>query len=282
MLSVGDGVARIYGLDNVQAGELVEFNGGVKGMALNLRERQCRRRDLRRRPRDQRGRCRQAHRCHCRCPGRQGTTRTGRRSARQPDRWQRADRRRAHPRRGQGSRASFPANRFMSPCRPGSKRSIVWFRSGAASGELIIGDRQTGKTAVAIDTIINQKEINASGDESKKLYCIYVAVGQKRSTVAQVVKTLADAGALEYTIVVSATASGTGSAAVPGALFGLRDGRVLPRQRHARADHLRRSLEAGDRLSADVAAAASPAAGARRSPVMSSTCIPACSNAPPR
>ena len=78
---------------------------------------------------------------------------------------------------------------------------------GRGQRELIIGDRQTGKTAVAIDTIINQKKINESDDESKKLYCIYVAVGQKRSTVAQVVKTLEENGAMEYTIVVSASAS---------------------------------------------------------------------------
>ena len=78
---------------------------------------------------------------------------------------------------------------------------------GRGQRELIIGDRQTGKTAVAIDTIINQKEINQSDDESKKLYCIYVAIGQKRSTVAQVVKTLEENGAMEYTIVVAASAS---------------------------------------------------------------------------
>ena len=78
---------------------------------------------------------------------------------------------------------------------------------GRGQRELIIGDRQTGKTAVAIDTIINQKEINKSADEKNKLYCIYVAIGQKRSTVAQIVKSLEDAGAMEYTIIVSATAS---------------------------------------------------------------------------
>ena len=109
---------------------------------------------------------------------------------------------------------------------------------GRGQRELIIGDRQTGKTAIIIDTIINQKEINAAATRTKKLYCIYVAIGQKRSTVAQIVKTLEDAGAMEYTIVVAATASEPAPLAVPGAVLRLRHGRMVPRQRHARADHL--------------------------------------------
>lgn len=95
---------------------------------------------------------------------------------------------------------------------------------GRGQRELIIGDRQTGKTALAIDTIINQKRFNDGQDESKKLYCIYVAIGQKRSTVAQIVKRLTDSGAMNYTIIVSATASGCCPAAVPGPVLGLRHG----------------------------------------------------------
>jgi F-type H+-transporting ATPase subunit alpha len=101
----------------------------------------------------------------------------------------------------------IPRQSVNEPVQTGLKALDALVPIGRGQRELIIGDRQTGKTAVAIDTIINQKEVNASGDESKKLYCIYVAVGQKRSTVAQVVKTLEENGALEYTIVVSATAS---------------------------------------------------------------------------
>ena len=206
VLSVGDGVARIYGLDNVQAGELVEFNGGVKGMALNLEsdnvgvvifgeDRGINEGDVVKRtgaivdvpvgkgllgrvvdplgnPIDGKGPIEgERTRVEVKAPG------------------------------------IIPRQSVHEPMQTGLKALDSLVPVGRGQRELIIGDRQTGKTAVAIDTIINQKEINASGDESKKLYCIYVAVGQKRSTVAQVVKTLADAGALEYTIVVSATAS---------------------------------------------------------------------------
>ena len=101
----------------------------------------------------------------------------------------------------------IPRQSVNEPVQTGLKALDALVPVGRGQRELIIGDRQTGKTAVAIDTIINQKEVNASGDESKKLYCVYVAVGQKRSTVAQVVKTLEENGALDYTIVVSATAS---------------------------------------------------------------------------
>ncbi len=125
---------------------------------------------------------------------------------------------------------------------------------GRGQRELIIGDRQTGKTAIALDTIINQK----GGD----MICIYVAIGQKRSTVAQVVKTLEDYGAMEYTIVVSAIGFRPGAHAVPGALRRLRHGRIFPRQRQARAVHLRRSFQARRGLSRDLAAAA-PSAGPR-------------------
>ena len=98
---------------------------------------------------------------------------------------------------------------------------------GRGQRELIIGDRQTGKTAVAIDTIINQKKINESDDEKQKLYCIYVAIGQKRSTVAQIVKTLEDAGAMEYTTIVSATASDSAPLTIFSSLHRLYYGRVF-------------------------------------------------------
>ena len=120
------------------------------------------------------------------------------------------------------------------PVQTGLKAIDTLIPIGRGQRELIIGDRQTGKTAVAIDTILNQKAINAGTDESAKLYCIYVAIGQKRSTVAQIVKTLEERGALDYTIVVVGHGLGAGPAAVPGALRRLRHGRVVPRQRHAR------------------------------------------------
>ena len=109
---------------------------------------------------------------------------------------------------------------------------------GRGQRELIIGDRQTGKTAVALDTILNQKVYNAAGDESKKLYCIYVAIGQKRSTVAQLVKKLEETRRDRLHDRRGRHRVGPGADAVPGALFGDRDGRVLPRQRPPRADHL--------------------------------------------
>ncbi len=206
VLEVGDGVARIYGLDNVQAGELVEFANGVKGMALNLEsdnvgvvifgeDRGINEGDIVKRtgaivdvpvgkgllgrvvdplgnPIDGKGPIEgKRQRIEVKAPG------------------------------------IIPRQSVHEPMQTGLKALDSLVPVGRGQRELIIGDRQTGKTAVAIDTIINQKDINASDDESKKLYCIYVAIGQKRSTVAQVVKTLADAGALEYTIVVSATAS---------------------------------------------------------------------------
>ena len=109
---------------------------------------------------------------------------------------------------------------------------------GRGQRELIIGDRQTGKTAIALDTILNQKSINQSGDESQKLYCVYVAVGQKRSTVAQFVKVLEENGALEYYDHRRRDRLRGGADAVPRAVLRLRHGRVFPRQRHARGHHL--------------------------------------------
>jgi F-type H+-transporting ATPase subunit alpha len=207
VLSVGDGVARVYGLDNVQAGEMVEFPGNIRGMALNLEtdnvgvvifgeDREIKEGDTVKRtgaivevpvgkgllgrvvdplgnPIDGKGPIESSEmkRIEVKAPG------------------------------------IIPRQSVNEPVQTGLKALDALVPIGRGQRELIIGDRQTGKTAVAIDTIINQKEVNASGDESKKLYCIYVAIGQKRSTVAQVMKTLEENGALEYTIIVSATAS---------------------------------------------------------------------------
>src|ERR1700710_2383251 len=208
VLSVGDGIARVHGLDNVQAGEMVEFPGGIKGMALNLEtdnvgvvifgnDSTIKEGDTVKRtgaivevpvgkallgrvvdplgnPIDGKGEIKGAaekRRVDVKAPG------------------------------------IIPRKSVHEPVQTGLKAIDTLIPVGRGQRELIIGDRQTGKTAVAIDAIINQKAVNAGTDEKAKLYCIYVAIGQKRSTVAQIVKTLADAGALEYTIVVAATAS---------------------------------------------------------------------------
>ena len=208
VLSVGDGIARIHGLDNVQAGEMVEFEDGTKGMALNLESRQCRRRDLRLGRRDQGRLDRQAHRHHRRRAGRQGPARPRGRRARQPDRRQGpdqvADKRSRVEVKAPGI---IPRKSVHEPVQTGLKALDALVPVGRGQRELIIGDRQTGKTAVALDTFINQKQANAGKDESQKLYCIYVAIGQKRSTVAQIVRALEENGAMEYSIVVAATAS---------------------------------------------------------------------------
>lgn len=207
VLSVGDGVARVYGLDNVRAGEMVEFQSGVKGMALNLEsdnvgvvifgnDSSIREGDMVKRtgtivevpvgkgllgrvvdslgnPIDGKGPLKDVKltRVEVKAPG------------------------------------IIPRQSVGEPMQTGLKAIDSLVPVGRGQRELIIGDRQTGKTAVAIDTFINQKAANQGTDESKKLYCIYVAIGQKRSTVAQIVKTLEDSGALEYSIVVAATAS---------------------------------------------------------------------------
>ena len=206
VLSVGDGIARIYGLDNVQAGEMVEFAEGTKGMALNLEsdnvgivifgdDSKIKEGDVVKRtgsivdvpvgkellgrvvdglgnPIDGKGPIKSAKRSRVevKAPG------------------------------------IIPRKSVGEPMQTGLKAIDSLIPIGRGQRELIIGDRQTGKTAIAIDTIINQKDNNKSKDE-KKLYCIYVAIGQKRSTVAQIVKTLQDTGAMEYSIVVAATAS---------------------------------------------------------------------------
>ena len=207
VLSVGDGIARVYGLDQVQAGEMVEFPGGIKGMALNLemdnvgvsifgddtgikegdtvkrtgeivdvpvgKELLGRVVDGLGNPIDGKGpiQSSEKRRIELKAPG------------------------------------IIPRQSVSEPMQTGIKALDALVPVGRGQRELIIGDRQTGKTAVAIDTILNQKSVNQSNKEKEKLYCIYVAIGQKRSTVAQIVKTLEDNGAMEYTIVVSATAS---------------------------------------------------------------------------
>ncbi len=207
VLSVGDGIARIHGLDQVQAGEMVEFSNGVKGMALNLEadnvgvvifgsDAEIKEGDQVKRtgtivdvpvgkgllgrvvdglgnPIDGKGPIVAAsrQRVEVKAPG------------------------------------IIPRKSVSEPVQTGLKAIDALVPIGRGQRELIIGDRQTGKTAVAIDTFINQKEANAGDDESKKLYCIYVAVGQKRSTVAQIVRQLEENGAMEYSIVVAATAS---------------------------------------------------------------------------
>ena len=207
VLSVGDGIARVYGLDNVQAGELVEFENGVRGMALNLendnvgtvifgndreiKEGQTVKRtgsivdvpigkgllgrvvDALGNPIDGKGPIKSDKRARVdvKAPG------------------------------------IIPRKSVHEPMATGLKAIDSLIPSGRGQRELIIGDRQTGKTAIALDTILNQKPLNAQPDEKIKLYCVYVAVGQKRSTVAQFVKVLEEQGALDYSIIVAATAS---------------------------------------------------------------------------
>ena len=209
VLSVGDGIARVHGLDNVQAGEMVEFPGGIKGMALNLEidnvgvvifgsDRDIKEGDTVKRtnsivdvpvgkellgrvvdglgnPIDGKGPIKSKTRsvADVKAPG------------------------------------IIPRKSVHEPMATGLKSVDALIPIGRGQRELIIGDRQTGKTAVALDAILNQKSYNdaAGDDESKKLYCIYVAIGQKRSTVAQLVKKLEETGAIEYSIVVAATAS---------------------------------------------------------------------------
>ena len=207
VLSVSDGVARIYGLDNVQAGEMVEFANGVKGMALNLEidnvgvvifgdDRGIKEGDTVKRTG-----------AIVEVPSGRGML------GRVVDGL-------GNPIDGKGPLTDVTMNRVEvkapgiiprksvhEPMQTGIKAVDSLIPVGRGQRELIIGDRQTGKTAVAIDTILNQKSVNESSDESKKLYCVYVAVGQKRSTVAQIVKTLEEYGAMEYSIVVAATAS---------------------------------------------------------------------------
>jgi len=207
VLAVGDGVARVHGLDRVQAGEMVEFPGGIKGMALNLEsdnvgvvifgdDRSIKEGDTVKRTgaivdvpvgKGLLGRVVDAL----------GNPIDGKGAI------EAAERRRVDVK----APGIIPRRSVHEPVQTGLKAIDSLVPIGRGQRELIIGDRQTGKTAVALDTFINQKSVNASGDEKRKLYCVYVAVGQKRSTVAQIVKTLEDSGAMEYSIVVAATAS---------------------------------------------------------------------------
>ena len=207
VLSVGDGVARVHGLDKVQAGEMVEFPGGIKGMALNLEsdnvgvvifgdDRDIKEGDTVKRTgaivevpagRGLLGRVVDAL----------GNPIDGKGPLVD------VERRRVEVK----APGIIPRKSVSEPMQTGLKAIDALVPIGRGQRELIIGDRQTGKTAVAIDTFINQKGAHAGSDEKAKLYCVYVAVGQKRSTVAQLVKTLTDAGAMEYSIVVAATAS---------------------------------------------------------------------------
>ena len=207
VLSVGDGVARIFGLDQVQAGEMVEFPGGIRGMALNLEadnvgvvifgsDRDIKEGDVVRRtgqivevpvgpellgrvvdglgnPIDGKGplKAKESRRVELKAPG------------------------------------IIPRKSVHETMATGIKAIDALVPIGRGQRELIIGDRQTGKTAVAIDAILNQKHYNRASDEFKHMHCVYVAIGQKRSTVAQIVRTLEEAGAMEYTTVVAATAS---------------------------------------------------------------------------
>jgi F-type H+-transporting ATPase subunit alpha len=207
VLSVGDGIARVYGLDKVQAGEMVEFPGGIRGMALNLEadnvgvvifgdDRTIKEGDVVKRtgaivdvpvgkgllgrvvdalgnPIDGKGPivAEKRMRVETKAPG------------------------------------IIPRKSVHEPMATGLKAIDALIPIGRGQRELVIGDRQTGKTAILIDTILNQKRFNAAGDEKQKLYCVYVAIGQKRSTVAQLVKTLTDNGAMDYSIIVSASAS---------------------------------------------------------------------------
>ncbi len=207
VLSIGDGIARIYGLDKVQAGEMVEFANGMKGMALNLEtdnvgavvfgdDSGIREGDMVKRTgaivevpvgRGLLGRVVDALGNPIDGKGPLTDVKRTRVEVKAP--------------------GIIPRKSVHEPVQTGLKAIDALVPVGRGQRELIIGDRQTGKTAVAIDTILNQKSVNAGSDESKKLYCIYVAIGQKRSTVAQIVKTLQDYGALDYSIVVAATAS---------------------------------------------------------------------------
>ena len=207
VLSVGDGIARVYGLDNVQAGEMVEFENGTRGMALNLEtdnvgivifgaDREIKE-----------GQTVKRTRAIVDTPVGKGLL--GRvvdalgnpidgKGPIQADKRMRVDVK---------APGIIPRKSVNEPMATGLKAIDALIPVGRGQRELIIGDRQTGKTAIALDTILNQKPLNAQPDENIKLYCVYVAIGQKRSTVAQFVKVLEEQGALEYSIVVAATAS---------------------------------------------------------------------------
>src|ERR671937_291344 len=207
VLSVGDGIARIHGLDKVQAGEMVEFPGAIKGMALNLENDNVgvvifgADREIKE------GQTVKRTRAIVDTPVGKGLL--GRvvdalgnpidgKGPIQADKRMRVDVK---------APGIIPRKSVSEPMATGLKAIDALIPIGRGQRELIIGDRQTGKTAIALDTILNQKPLNATGDEKIKLYCVYVAVGQKRSTVAQFVKVLEEQGALDYSIIIAATAS---------------------------------------------------------------------------
>merc|ERR1712243_384228 len=207
VLSIGDGIARVYGLKNIQAEEMVKFSSGLKGMALNLEpdnvgvvvfgnDKLIKEGDVVKRT----GAIVDVP-VGMECLGRVVDALGNPIDAKGPLGAN------ARLRVGLKAPGIIPRQSVSEPMQTGIKAVDSLVPIGRGQRELIIGDRQTGKTAVAIDTIINQKRFNEAGDAKKKLYCIYVAVGQKRSTVAQIVKRLTDADAMKYTIVVSATAS---------------------------------------------------------------------------
>ena len=198
VLSVGDGIARVYGLDNVQAGEMVEFSAGLKGMALNLEsdnvgvvifgdDRSIKEGDVVKRT----GTIVDAP------VGKKLLGRVVDGLGNPIDGKKEFDKKIEKRRVEVKAPGIIPRQSVNQPMQTGLKALDTLIPIGRGQRELIIGDRQTGKTAIAIDTIINQKEINKSDEEKNKLYCVYVAIGQKRSTVAQIVKTLEDAGAME-------------------------------------------------------------------------------------
>jgi F-type H+/Na+-transporting ATPase subunit alpha len=206
VLSVGDGIARVYGLDNVQAGEMVEFENGVRGMALNLESDNVgivifgNDREIKE------GQTVKRTRAIVDVPVGKGLLGRVVDALGNPidDKGPiKGERRRVDVK----APGIIPRKSVHEPMATGLKAIDSLIPIGRGQRELIIGDRQTGKTAIALDTILNQKPLNASNDEKIKLYCVYVAIGQKRSTVAQFVKVLEEQGALEYTIVIAATAS---------------------------------------------------------------------------
>ena len=208
VLSVGDGIARVYGLDNVQAGEMVEFDDGSKGMALNLESDNVGVVIFGDDRKIKEGATVKSTKSIVDVPvGKELLGRVvdglGSPIDGKSNFTSKVKRKRVEVK----APGIIPRQSVNEPMQTGLKSIDTLVPIGRGQRELIIGDRQTGKTAVAIDTIINQKEINESNDEKKKLYCVYVAIGQKRSTVAQITKTLEDAGAMKYTTVVAATSS---------------------------------------------------------------------------
>ncbi|MFN8828846.1 MAG: F0F1 ATP synthase subunit alpha [Labrys sp. (in: a-proteobacteria)] len=207
VLSVGDGIARAYGLDNVQAGEMVEFENGIRGMALNLEADNVgivifgSDRDIKE------GQTVKRTGAIVDAPVGKGLLGRVVDALGNPIDGKGPIKATARKQVDVKAPGIIPRQSVHEPMATGLKSVDALIPIGRGQRELIIGDRQTGKTAVALDTILNQKPLNAGNDESQKLYCVYVAVGQKRSTVAQFVKVLEEQGALEYSIIIAATAS---------------------------------------------------------------------------